>query len=447
MKYLIKIILVCLLSIVSVARVVLAEYYFNPHFILDDQEMADYDSMTITDIQRFLEEKGSGLSNLYLPDYKEETQKPSTIIWQAAQESQINPKVLITTLQKEQSLIETASPSQKQLDRAMGYRCPDSGSCNASTLHFGKQVDGAAWQFRQYMDNPLDWYFQAGQIYQIDNYLISPTTQATASLYIYTPHYSGNQHFWEIWQKYWGKNYPNGSLVKMANNAGVWYVQDGFRRVITSYSTLLSRFDPKKILVISETDLEKYEIGPSIKFPNYSLLKSPAGKIYLVVDDEIRYITSPEVFRVIGFNPEEVEDISQEDLAIYKSGADITTESVYPTGGLVQNNQTGGVYYVKDGEKHPIYSAEIMKTRYKNRILTAVSPEELNQYQLADPVKFQAGELVKSDQENKVYVIEDGNRRWIKTQESFVKFGYKWDNIITTNQKAIELHPLGEDME
>jgi len=60
---------------------------------------------------------------------------------------------------------------------------------------FGKQVDGAAWQFQQYFKKPENWHFQVGQTYEIDGFFITPMTQATANLYHYTPHHSGNKHF------------------------------------------------------------------------------------------------------------------------------------------------------------------------------------------------------------------------------------------------------------
>ena len=409
--------------------------------------MEDYDSISLVSIQRFLEEKGSGLATLYLPDFEEKVKKASTIIWQAAQESKINPRLLIATLQKEQSLIGDPNPSKRQLDRAMGYRCPDNGSCNNSTLHFGKQVDGAAWQFRQYMDNPTKWHYQAENTYDIDGYTISPVNTATAGLYNYTPHQSGNKRFWLIWQDYWGLNYPDGSLVKTSDTPGVWLIKYGTKKLIRSWAVLISRFDPKKILTISQTDLEKYEVGPEIKFPNYSLLQTPANKIYLVVHDEIRYITSPEVFRIIGFNPEEVENVEEIDLIGYQKGIDITIQSIYPTGALLQNDQNGGVYYVENGIKHPIYSPEILKANYPNKVLTQVAPEEFDQYELGLPVKFKDGELIKAKDKSEVYVITNGNRRWIKTAEAFANYSYKWDNIIITSQQAVNIHPLDEEIE
>jgi len=436
--------LIFLFSCPSIAS---AEYYFNPHFILTDEEMTDSLALTLNEVQKFLEAKGSGLASLVSPDYNGIDKKASEIIWQAAQESKISPKVLLATLQKEQSLIEDASPSENQLDRAMGYRCPDSGSCNPSTLDFGKQVDGAAWQFRQYFNNPFNWNYQKDQTYAIDDFLVTPVNQATACLYNYTPHYSGNQRFWQIWQSYWGRDYLDGSLLKGYDNPAVWLIQYGSRRLITSWGVLISRFDPKKIIAVSQTDLEKYEVGPPIKFYNYSLLESPDGKIYLLVDDRLRHIASPEVFRIIGFNPEEVIKVEQADLAGYKYGADITTSSIYPTGALIQNNKTGGVYYVEDGIKQPIYSREILDANFKGKVLTPVSPEELDQYQIGLPVKFKDGELIKANNDSRIYVIADGLRHWIKSESAFAKFAYKWDNVIVTTQQAVEIHLLGEDIE
>jgi len=424
----------------------LAEFYFNPHFIISDDEMSDHDSMSLAGIQRFLEDKRSALATKSFPDWQEVVRPAAEIIWQAAQESKINPKVILTTLQKEQSLITDPNPSLNQFDKAMGYRCPDNGSCNPSSATFGKQVDGAAWQLRKYFNTPNDWFYKINQTYDIDGFPITLTNQATANLYNYTPHHSGNKRFWQIWQDYWGRNYPTGSLLKVADSPAVWHLQYGTRRLIKSWGILLSRFNPNKILTVSRLDLEKYEVGPVIQFSNYSLLGLPDGTVYLLVNDELRYITSPGVFRLIGFNPEEIELVEETDLAGYSFGRDITADSAYPTGALLQNNQTGGVYYVENGIKQPIYSRELMTASFKGRILTQVGPEILDQYPEGPPVKFKDGELVKDKSDSKVYVISEGRRRWVKTEEAFANFGYKWDNIIETNFQAVNIHPLGQDV-
>ena len=420
--------------------------FFNPDHILSDAEMTDYNSLSLTGIQRFLEEQGSGLAGGTYTDYLGVRRSAASIIWQAAQESQINPKVLLTTLQKEQSLIEDPSPTQRQIDRAMGYRCPDSGSCHPNTLDFGKQVDGAAWQFQQYLTRPQDWFFKAGETYAVDNrYIIRPQTTATAGLYNYTPHYSGNQSFWRIWNRYWAREYPEGTLLKANDGPNVWLLQFGTRRPITSFSVLVSRFDPKKIITVSRSDVERYPEGPQIKFSNYSILSLPDQRLFLLVDDQLREI-DPEAFRKLGYHPEEVVPVEETDFAGYTPGPKITAESLYPTGILLQNSETGGVYYVENSTKHPIFSREIMRSRFPSLTLRQVLPVEFEQYADGTPAQFQDGELVRIEGQSSVYVISEGLRRWIPTEEVFTGLGYRWENIVTTNAAAVELHPLGDDV-
>lgn len=423
-----------------------ADFYFNPHFIISDEEMQDFNSMSLVGIERFLEAKGSYLAGSSFSDWEDNIKPASEIIWQAALESKISPKVLLATLQKEQSLIQDPTPSLNQLNKAMGYRCPDSGSCATASLGFGKQVDGAAWQFQKYFENPQDWFYKIGFNYDIDGFPITPINQATANLYNYTPHHSGNKRFWSIWQDYFGRDYPDGSLLKAYDNPGVWFIQYGTKRLIRSWGILLSRFDPNKIITTPRSDLEKYEIGPTIQFYNYSLLGLPDGRRYLLVDDELRLIATNEAFRTIGFNPEEIEFIEEADLVGYIYGRDITVDSAYPTGALLQDNSTGGVFFVENGLKYPIYSREIMDANYSQRVLTQVSPDILDQYPKGLPVKFRDGELIKVKDDSKVYVISDGKRRWVKSEEAFANFGYKWDNIIVTSKQAVNIHFLGEDI-
>jgi len=425
-----------------------ADYFFNPHYIISDEEMTNNNDLSRQEIQIFLESKNSYLADISLPDYNGVAKRPAEIIWQAAQESQISPRVLLTMLQKEQSLIEDPLPFQNQLDKATGYRCFDNALCHPNALGFGKQVDGTAWQLQQYFSNPGGWSFQVGQRYEIDGIFVTPLNQATANLYNYTPHYSGNQNFWRIWLAYWGNNYPDGSLLKAQDDPGVWLIQYGQRRLIKSYPVFLSRFDPRKIIRVSRTDLEKYDIGPDIKFYNYSLLRRPdTGAIYLLADDELRHIVSLDVFKSIGFNIEEVVNVNLEDLAGYKLGSDISVESVYPTGALLKNKTNSSVYYVENGVKHPIYAMEILTANFSKKVLTRVAPEELARYRTGDPVKFKDGELIKAANESEIYVVSDGKRRLIKNEKTFAKFGYNLYNIITTSRAGLEAQPLGADLE
>jgi hypothetical protein len=156
-----------------------------------------------------------------------------------------------------------------------------------------------------------------------------------------------------------------------------------------------------------------------------------------------RGMTSREVFAYLGFNPEEIIPATWSEVNSIPEGEPITPDSIYPTGVLLQSRQTGGVGYVENGIWHPIMSKQILQSRFKNRILTPVDQSELEKYPKGDYVKFKDGELVTSDQTSIVYVISNGQKRPFKNAGAFTSLGYKWNNIIHTNQKSLDIHPTG----
>jgi hypothetical protein len=430
---------------------------FNPHYIIADEDVLAKDAMSATSIQKFLEEKDGALASYTcLAEGKDEngnqiTPKQITAsqaFYEVSQRWNISPKFLLVLVQKEQSLVEDPTPTQKQYDWATGYAVCDGCSLDDPAIQrwkgFYKQINSAAAQFQYYLENPSEFRYQKGQTYTIDGVSVTPNNIATAALYNYTPHIHGNDNFYTIWNRWFSRTYPDGSLVQIKGESGVWYIQYGTRRPIKSKIALVTRFDEKKIINISPSDLESYPLGWPISLANYSLVRSPQKQIYLIVDDEKRPILSTQVFKKIGWNPEEVEDVTEADLANFLEGEVINENSIYPQGILAQDTKTGGIYYISDGVKYPIFSKEIMAINYPNRTLIKLTPEELTEYQTGEPVKFKDGTLIKPKEYAEVYVVSNGKRRWLPDEATFIGLGYKWENIVTTSYQAVALHPLGD---
>jgi len=196
--------------------------------------------------------------------------------------------------------------------------------------------------------------------------------------------------------------------------------------------------------MVNRSDLDSYEKGAPIKFPQYSLIRSPRGTIFLLVDNKRRGFASGEAFRQIGINPEEVMNASWEDINAYKEGIPITATSTYPTGALLQDKTTGGVYWVIEGTKAPIWDAIFLKTKFKHKKIIPVSPKELAEYATVDPVIFEDGELVKSPNSPAVYIIANKQKRPITSGKIFESLGYKWENVITVSPKVLYLYNEGE---
>lgn len=426
---------------------------FNPAYIISDQEILDSSGMTLADIQALLQAKNSFLATYQVIDATGNSMSAAQAIYERAINNRVNPKFIIVLLQKEQGLIEDASPSQGRLDWATGYGCPDGGGCNDRWRGFWKQINSASLQFRDYMDNPHLYRFKAGQTYTFTNpysttfkgdITVTLMNQATAALYNYTPHvYNGNYNFWKIWQRYFTRNYLNGSLLQVGGETGVWLIENGMKRAFLTRGALTSRYDISRVQIVSKADLDKYPVGQPIRFSQYSIVRIPTGQIYLLVDNTKRRFSNMEAFRKLGFNPEEIITAGQTDVDGYQEGEVISVTSAYPTGALLQDKKTGGVYWLNAGVKAPIWDSMFLKTRFKNKKITPVIQSELEKYPTVDPIRFNDGDLVKSTTSPAVYVIENGIKRPFDSGETFIKLGYKWQNVMTFSQKILDLHNNG----
>ncbi len=426
---------------------------FDKNYILSNNELTDKNSLSINRIQTFLDDKGA-LGGVRITDPWGTVKTAAQIIYDAGQYWGISPQYLLVRMQIEQSLITDPTISQRQLDFATGYGCPDSTGCSATYLGFFNQVNWAARALQG--DNYLGGLATRGTTISgwapgitkttLDGYEVTPANNATACMYTYTPHvYNGNYNLWYYTNKWFQKNYPDGSLLQVSGEPGVWLIQNGMKRPFYSKTALTSRFDVSKIIQVSKSDIDVYEKGVPIRFQNYSLLKSvESGRVYLIDGDTKRYIESPEVFRLIGFNPEEIINASDVEIDDYTDGININANSIYPTGVLLQSKENGGISYVENGIRHSIFSREILRSQFSTRVPVVVEQSTIDSYQRGDNIKFKDGELITSPEYRSVFVISNGLRRPIDSADTFNSLGYKWNQIIHTTDKAVSLHPLGE---
>jgi hypothetical protein len=187
---------------------------FDPSNIMSDAVMSDKNSMTEPQIQAFLESKNpcnnTNISKasvyhkvkdgrfvcMYEDTFNGET--AAHIIWQAAQDYSINPRVIIVLLQKEQGLITDTWPNSIQYNKATGYGCPDTAACDTQYYGLKNQIRQAANLFRNVLNGGWTNYPVGNNYVQYNpNTACGGTTiniknRATSALYRYTP-YQPNQ--------------------------------------------------------------------------------------------------------------------------------------------------------------------------------------------------------------------------------------------------------------
>ncbi|NTW27974.1 MAG: hypothetical protein HGA39_01205 [Coriobacteriia bacterium] len=192
---------------------------FNPLYIISDENWRAGYSMSQAEIQAFLETQNGVLKSYSCAEggpnglHSQVIKPASQIIAEAAGYWNVNPKLIIATLQKEQSLItqpfHTASASDPygtdyHLTNAMGCGVyegsPDRHPGFGDQVWTGAQTLGCTtgsykWQPGQ---QKLVWSYPDGAYI-----LITPVNQPTWNFYTYTPYYP-QQSVWNQYMLFFG---------------------------------------------------------------------------------------------------------------------------------------------------------------------------------------------------------------------------------------------------
>ena len=171
---------------------------FNPDSVISETNFRASTSMSQQDIQAFLERQPGTLARYQTVDHNGRMQLPSAMIAEAAVAWGVSPKVILTTLQKEQSLLSKSSPSQRAYDWAMGCGKTDSRTLS-QYQGLGKQIWFGAQTLRENADK-----WRPGVQLRIDGSAVNPANSGTYGQYRYTPHFPGVMSFWVLYWRYFG---------------------------------------------------------------------------------------------------------------------------------------------------------------------------------------------------------------------------------------------------
>jgi len=147
-------------------------------------------------------------------------------------------------------------------------------------------------------------------------------------------------------------------------------------------------------------------------------------KVYQIMETKKHWVSSLVVFNERRFNWTDVEVIEQEDLDDYQ-----TIDLVRAVGDYK-------VYHLTEsGLKRHVPSVEVFNSYgYKWENVKEVSATECNAY--SESI------LIRAEGEHKVYKLENGKKRWIKTVRAFNRSKFNWNEIASVN--TIELNAYSE---
>lgn len=316
---------------------------FDPGLIISDSVFFDFGSMSVAQIQSFLDSKvadcratDASLACLksFTGDIPEVAATTATetgpclaipakagataaeMIHAIANSCGISPKVLLTTLQKEQGLVTSTKPTDYMYRAAMGFGCPDSdpGICGKVYVGLFNQVYRAAKQFRWY-GNPAGsfTYWKPGRTVAM-RYSPKSTcgtksvplkSQATANLYYYTPYTPndaalsnlygtgdscsayGNRNFWRFYHDWFGSPIGGGYLLK-GSGTETYLIVDNLKYTVSDARLIKSLAPLGPLGEISQPYLDSFVTSGEMT----QLVKQKDTSQYFLLVDGVRYLVS-----------------------------------------------------------------------------------------------------------------------------------------------------------
>ncbi len=181
-----------------------AKAAYDPGNLISDAEFTNSQALDAGGVQSFLNARGG----TRLRTFSERGRTAAQIIADAARNNGINPIVILATIQKEESLVDSNINFDYRVNWAMGYGVCDSCSLDDPDVikyrGFTNQIDNGTWQLKRnysyWAANGSD--YNVGSTMIIDDLAVRFSNRATSALYRYTPHLHGNENFYNIYNQY-----------------------------------------------------------------------------------------------------------------------------------------------------------------------------------------------------------------------------------------------------
>lgn len=408
------------------------------------------------------------------------TKTAAQIIREVGKACNINQKVLMVLLQKEQSLITDDWPWPAQYEKATGFSCPDTAACDPQFAGFFNQLYYGARQYQRYAKQADVFRYRANRNNEIQyspNGACGSSTvfienQATAGLYNYTPYQPnaaalnnlygtgdscsayGNRNFWRMFNDWFGETivnvsfaHPDGTLIRFPNDPEVFLVASGQIHSLSSLYVFLSqgfKHDSVKIATLGD---EKLDEGSAVSsFREGTLLRGNGQSTVYMTDstpggDVKRSVGTFENFQRLGLSFKNVLVVPTSVIDSLTTGSALSTsDTTHPDGSLIRQSDSNEIFLVENQTLRSLSSLPVFVSHAYNfdKVDTFFSGDE--SLPLGTPVTYREGALLKGNNET-IYIVNISygapQKRSLGAIEIFEGLGYTFDEVIRTKDSLL----------
>lgn len=469
----------------SVAPVAKAANSFEAGNLVSDVVFTANDTMTASDIQAFLEAKGSVLTKVSSSQLGDGAggRNAAQIIFDATRGSRtdfatsegfgvshplvisLNPQVVLVTLQKEQSLITGiydpgSATTTTALRSAMGMGCPDGGGCSDAYTGFTNQIIyGVAQLMKNYIISSrscLDYNnrvvsncYKAGVTYNFSNTTGPPNNAApnqdvtiggaaTAALYMYTPHvYNGNYNFWYYLNLWFPNNIntfsPSARVIKGISSDAVYVYSSGMNKkwYVRAMPDLANWGIAAPLEVLTEAEVAAIPNGLGEISKMQKGTSSP--NVYYLEGGTKYHLRSEAIFPQYNISWPDLREMEDSVIDQLHVGP--------PLGLLAKSKVRPEIYLITGGRKLYVPDeATLLNWGFKWTDLDTISQWQID----VTPSGGNLGYLMKPENASEVYLIVSGQKRQFPSQSIFEHWGFSFSMVPTVSREMPPLLPTGE---
>lgn len=361
------------------------------------------------------------------------------IIWDAAQQYNINPQVILVKIATESAgpLTSDEWPLLKQYTYAMGAHCPDSGpggsaNCDINYAGFSIQVSEGAALMRSYLNNMSQPWWSYRKPFAVNSILwnvvergcgagnVYIESKATAALYTYTPYQPnqaalnnmygtgdncsayGNRNFWRVFVDWFGSSqnsspfFSHSGRVFMRGSGNTYYSVPS-QEILNAYG--VSYAFGNKINYVDAS----YTIGMTNKgdLPWIARFDN-SNNIYIVTEQGLHRFTEENFYRY-GYSFGQEALLSSTVAGFYPQGTEVSS--------VASQTDWRTIHLIEDGHKREIADGFTFENTgspsYSSRPHTTLPPAYLNTLPTGKPV-IADGRFVKDPSTGQLNVTAGG---------------------------------------
>jgi len=233
--------------------------------------------------------------------------------------------------------------------------------------------------------------------------------------------------------------YPDGSLLKEFDNPMVYYLENGLKRAMNMSGEEFKKmgFNSEDIKQVFASDLKMYGDGKAIKY-------GPDGKLAKDKNENVYLVENGKKRkftspRLFEYLKYKWKDATKDDnIDFYLGGLDM----IYPDGTLIAGGSGQKIYLIENRQRREISSDSLLGALgYKKENAVSATQDELNHFPVGEKMTYPDNSLIKADNSPVVYLVKSGKRKEFTSAVLFEKLGYKWNNIISVRADEISNHP------